>query len=112
MHKTIYYIFMVFNFAAQDSMYLRKVAKGTQIMISPQRIIGQDLCRINKHILQILINISKPSIFKAHDKFVLHNFLIFSLGIHILTLEIHSLKGIMSFVTKKSVIRCFKRVYN
>ncbi len=63
---------MIFNFAPQDKYVLEEAAKGTQIMINPQKIISQYLCRINKHILQVLINNSKPSIFRTHDKLVLH----------------------------------------
>jgi hypothetical protein len=33
------------------NVYLRKIAKETGIKIDPQRIMGPDLCKINKHFL-------------------------------------------------------------
>jgi hypothetical protein len=37
--------------ACQDEGLLLKIAKKTGIEIESQRIMGQDLCKINKHFL-------------------------------------------------------------
>jgi len=42
---------------AKMNTYLRKIAKETSIEINSQRIMGQDLCRINKHFLQFPIKL-------------------------------------------------------
>jgi hypothetical protein len=37
---------------AKMNAYLRKITKEMGLEIDPQRIMGQDLCKINKHFLQ------------------------------------------------------------
>ncbi len=56
--------------------YLRKIAEDTSIEIDLQRIMGWDLCKINKHFLQFPI---KPSHYHVnhltHDKLIYHKIL-------------------------------------
>jgi hypothetical protein len=40
---------MDFSLALQDEYLLEKIVKKTSIEIDSQRIVGQDLCKINKH---------------------------------------------------------------
>jgi hypothetical protein len=46
----IIYIWMLVRFNKMKN-YLKKIAKETCIKIDPQRLIGWDLCKINKHIM-------------------------------------------------------------
>jgi len=48
-YKIVYYIHMDFSLALQDEYLLEKIVKKTSIEIDSQRIVGQDLCKINKH---------------------------------------------------------------
>ncbi len=53
--------------------YLRKITKETGIEIDLQRIMGWDLCRINKHFLQFPIIVSYYRVdHLTHDKFIYH----------------------------------------
>jgi hypothetical protein len=76
---------------AKMNRHLRKIAEETSIEIDLWRIMGRDLCKINKHFLQFPIKLSHYRIdYLAHDKLIYHKtFLIYSLGILILTLGIH-----------------------
>jgi len=67
--------------------YLRK----TGIEIDLQRILDQDLCKINKHVLRFPFKIDLNYVdHLTCDKTIYHkNLSDFSLGILILTLEIH-----------------------
>jgi len=42
----------MFVLLAKMNAYLRKITKEMGLEIDPQRIMGQDLCKINKHFLQ------------------------------------------------------------
>jgi hypothetical protein len=41
----------MFTPLAKVNAYLKKITEETNIEIDPQRIIGRDLCKINKHFL-------------------------------------------------------------
>jgi hypothetical protein len=73
------------------NIYLRKIGKKTNIEINMQRIIGQDLCKINKDFLQFLFKRNYNHFdYPTCDLTIYHKILfIFSLGILIFTLEIH-----------------------
>ncbi len=53
--------------------YLRKVAKGMGIEIDSQRIIGRNLCKINKHFLQFPFKRNYKCVdYPTHDKTIYH----------------------------------------
>jgi hypothetical protein len=67
------YLWILIQLHKMD-MYLMEITKRVKIMIDPQRIIGWDLCKIHKHILQVFNRITfKHNILKIHDKIVYHN---------------------------------------
>jgi hypothetical protein len=51
-YQIVYYIHMDFSLALQDEYLLDKNNEKTSIEIDPQRIVGQDLCKFNKHYIQ------------------------------------------------------------
>ncbi len=55
------------------NIHLKKIRKNTSIEINPQRIIGQNLCKINKHFLRFPFkryynHVNHPT----HDKIIYH----------------------------------------
>jgi hypothetical protein len=68
--------------------YLKKIAKGIGIEIDSQRIMGWDLCKINKHFLQFpyKINLNRVNCL-IHDKIIYHknlfDFFLRYLNIHL-----------------------------
>ncbi len=91
LQKFIVYIWTSISLAKMNA-YLKKITKEMGLEINPQRIMGQNLCKINKHFLQFPYKTYLNHIncftfnFKNYHKIF---FLISSLGILIFTLEIH-----------------------
>jgi hypothetical protein len=58
---------------AKMNAHLRKIVKETNIKIDPLRIIGQNLCKINKHFMQFPFktNLNRVDCF-THDKYFYH----------------------------------------
>jgi len=76
---------------AKMNAYLRKIIEEIGIDIGSKRILGQDLCKINKHFLQFPYKTNLNCVnHLPHDKLIYHNNLLIStLGILIFTLGIH-----------------------
>jgi hypothetical protein len=71
--------------------YLKKIVEDMSIEIDLQRIMGQYLCKINKHFLQFPIKSCHYRVDRlTHDKLIYHKnifdffpkYLILTLGIH------------------------------
>jgi hypothetical protein len=82
---------MDFNFISQYYYVLEENCKKVQIIINFQKIINQNLCKTNTHILQVHTkHDSKHDILRIHDKIVYHKKkLVFFLSILIFSLETH-----------------------
>ncbi len=69
------FIIYIWTFAPLAKMndYLRKIVEEMSIEINSQRIIGQDLCKINKHFLQFpfKIDLNRTNHFTC-DKTIYH----------------------------------------
>jgi hypothetical protein len=69
------FIVYIWTFAplAKMNAYLRKIVEKMGIKIEPQRIMGQDLCKINKHFLQFPIKASHYSVdCLTYDRLIYH----------------------------------------
>ncbi len=56
---------------AKMNAYLRKITKEMGIEIDPQRIMGLDLCKFNKHFMQFPIKASHYRVdYLIHDKLI------------------------------------------
>jgi len=72
-----------FNPLTKMNAYLRKIAKGTCIEIDLQRIMGWNLCKINKHFLQFPYKIDLNCVNGfTHDK-IISDFFLKYLNIHL-----------------------------
>ncbi len=59
---------------AKTNAYLRKIIEEIGIDIGSQRILGQDLCKINKHFLQFPYKTNLNCVnHLPHDKLIYHN---------------------------------------
>jgi hypothetical protein len=66
------YIWM-FTPLAKMNAYLRKTVEEMGIKIEPQRIMGQDLCKINEHFLQFPIKVGHYSVdCLTYDRLIYH----------------------------------------
>ncbi len=69
MHRVVCYILIDFNFISQYDYVLEGNCKKVQTIINFQKSINQNLCKTNKHILQVHI---KHDILRIHDKIIYH----------------------------------------